>query len=378
MQTLRFLLYKEFRQIVRNRALLPLMLIMPIVQLLLLALAADFEVKNLKLYIVDQDGSAWSQRLTNQFEGSAYFILQDFGVDLMAAERAMDIGEADLILTIPANWERDLVRENRASVRLVANAIDGTKGLLGSSYAAQVIGSFNQQLIAEYGMRVQPVNASAQPSSGRIMVEFSNWYNPEMDYQTFMVPGILGLLVTMIGGFLSAINLVREKELGTIEQLNVTPLKKHHFLIGKLLPFWIIAMVDLGLGLIVGKLVYDIPIVGSVPLLFAFSGLYLLVVLGVGLLISTTSETQQQAMFVAWFFMVIFIFLSGLFTAIENMPTWAQQLTYLNPVRYFIEVVRLILLKGAGWAEIQTQTLIVAGYAVAINGLAVWSYRKRG
>ncbi len=378
MQTLRFLLYKEFRQIVRNRALLPLMLAMPIVQLLLLALAADFEVKNLKLYIVDQDGSAWSQRLTNQFEGSAYFILEDFGVDLMAAERAMDIGEADLILTIPANWERDLVREDRASVRLVANAIDGTKGLLGSSYAAQVIGSFNQQLIAEYGMRVQPVNAPAQPSSGRIMVEFSNWYNPEMDYQTFMVPGILGLLVTMIGGFLSAINLVREKELGTIEQLNVTPLKKHHFLIGKLLPFWIIAMVDLGLGLIVGKLVYDIPIVGSVPLLFAFSGLYLLVVLGVGLLISTTSETQQQAMFVAWFFMVIFIFLSGLFTAIENMPTWAQQLTYLNPVRYFIEVVRLILLKGAGWAEIQTQTAIVAVYALVINTLAVWSYRKRG
>ena len=197
-----------------------------------------------------------------------------------------------------------------------------------------------------------------------------------MDYKTFMVPGILALLVTMIGGFLSSMNIVKEKEIGTIEQINVTPIQKYHFIIGKLLPFWVLALGELAIGLLAGKLLYDIPMVGNLFLLFGFSGLYLFVVLGLGLFISTITETQQQAMFISWFFMVIFIFLSGMFTAIENMPGWAQQLTYFNPVRYFMEVIRMVMLKGSDLGNISTQIWILVGYALAINGLAVWNYRK--
>ncbi len=376
MRTLRFLLYKEFRQIFRNTALLPLIFAMPIIQLIILAYAADFEVKNLQLYVVDQDQSSLSHRLSGKFTASNYFVMMGQGVVPVHAEKAMERGDAEIIIRIPAGWEQDLMRGEPAQVRIIANAIDGTKGALGSAYSARVIQDFNQQLLQEYGSKLGAV--SAMTTSGALEVEFRHWYNPNMDYKTFMVPGVLVLLVTMIGMFLSAMNIVREKELGTIEQLNVTPIKKYQFVLGKLLPFLALALFDFALGLLVARLLYNIPFEGSILLLFSFSILYLVLVLGLGLLISTISQTQQQAMFIAWFILVIFIFLSGLFTAIENMPSWAQKLTYLNPVRYFIEVIRLVMLKGATWADIQTQALIVGGYAAVVNLLAIWNYRKTG
>jgi len=180
----------------------------------------------------------------------------------------------------------------------------------------------------------------------------------------------------MIGAFLSAMNVVREKEIGTIEQLNVTPIKKYQFVIGKLLPFWIIALFELALGLLVAELFYDIPFLGPIWVIFLFAGIYLLLVLGMGLFISTTTDTQQQAMFVSWFFLVVFLLMSGLFTPIENMPDWAQTITLVNPVRYFIEVVRMVMLKGAGLVEIRYHIFTLLAFALAINGLAVWRYRK--
>lgn len=376
MRTLGFLLYKEFRQIFRNRALLPIIFLMPIIQLIVLAFAADFEVKNLKLYVVDQDQTQLSHRLSGKFAGSGYFLLQETGVVPVQAEAAMDEGAADIIIEIPGGWERDLMRGEAARVRVIANAIDGTKGGLGTAYGASVIQDFNQEIIEEYGSRVLGAQAMAGASGG-MELAYRHWYNPHMDYKTFMVPGILVLLVTMIGMFLSAMNIVREKELGTIEQINVTPIKKYQFLLGKLLPFLVLALFDMALGLGIARLLYQIPFEGSLWVLFGFTIMYLILVLGLGLLISTISETQQQAMFIAWFMLVIFIFLSGFFTAIENMPPWAQQITYLNPVRYFMEVIRLVMLKGATWADVKTQALVVGGYALAINALAVWNYRKR-
>ena len=171
----------------------------------------------------------------------------------------------------------------------------------------------------------------------------------------FMVPGILVLLVTMVTMFLGSMNVAREKEIGTIEQLNVTPIKKYQFIIGKLLPFWLIGLFELSFGLVIGKVLFNIPMVGSLGLVFLFAMVYMIVVLGMGLLISTAANTQQQAMFIAWFFLVIFILLSGLFTPIESMPKWAQTLTLVNPIRYFVEVMRGVLMKGAGFADIQQE-----------------------
>jgi len=191
-----------------------------------------------------------------------------------------------------------------------------------------------------------------------------------------MVPGILVLLVTMIGIFLAGMNIVREKEIGTIEQINITPIKKYQFITGKLLPFWIIGQFELALGLTIGKLLFGIPILGNLAVIFLFSSVYLLVILGIGLLISTLNNTQQQAMFISWFFMVIFILMSGLFTPVESMPVWAQKLNIVNPVSYFIQVVRMVILKGSGLIDIWRQFLSISVYAVLILSFAVWRYRK--
>ncbi len=202
------------------------------------------------------------------------------------------------------------------------------------------------------------------------------WYNETLNYKTFMVPGILVMLVTMITLFLSGMNIVREKEIGTLEQINVTPIKKHHFIIGKLFPFLVLGLVLLTVGLIIAKLLFNIPIVGSIGLLYLYTVVYILVVLGIGLFISNFTDTQQQAMFIAWFFMVIFILMSGLFTPIESMPKWAQVLTEFNPIKYFVQVMRMVMLKGAGFTDIYPQLIKTFAYAVLMNGLAVFSYKK--
>jgi ABC-2 type transport system permease protein len=185
------------------------------------------------------------------------------------------------------------------------------------------------------------------------------------------------VLITLMGMFLSSMNIVREKEIGTIEQLNVTPIRKWQFILGKLLPFWFISLFMLAVGLAIGKLAFDIPLLGSLPLLFAFAAVYLWVMLGLGLFISTVSDTQQQSMFLSWFFLVIFVLLSGLFTPIDNMPRWAQMITWFNPVSYFVEVIRMVLLKGSGFAQIAKEFGVIALFAVVINGIAVLNYRKQ-
>jgi ABC-2 type transport system permease protein len=191
-----------------------------------------------------------------------------------------------------------------------------------------------------------------------------------------MVPGILVLLVTMITLFLAGMNIVREKEVGTLEQINVTPIKKHEFIIGKLFPFWVIGMGLLTIGLIIAKVLFNVPIVGSIALMYVYNSIYILVILGMGLFISNFTDTQQQAMFISWFFVVIFILMSGLFNPIESMPKWAQNLTEFNPIKYFVEVMRMVMLKGADIHDISPQLLKTLGYAILMNGLAVWSYKK--
>jgi ABC-2 type transport system permease protein len=223
-----------------------------------------------------------------------------------------------------------------------------------------------------YALEMMPAQRGA--SSLEIRELFA--YNPNLDYKFFMVPGILVLLVTLVGMLLSAMNIVREKEIGTIEQLNVTPIRRWQFISAKMLPFWIIGLLELAFGLVIARLVFNVPMIGNVALVFVAAAVYLLVVLSIGLLISTITQTQQQAMFIAWFFLVIFILMSGLFTPIQSMPDWAQAVTRLNPVSYFIEIMRRVLLKGAGWQSIQYLVGSLAIYAAITMSVAVWRYRK--
>jgi ABC-2 type transport system permease protein len=374
MRIILYLIQKEFLQIFRNKTNLPILFVMPVVQLIVLSYAADFEIKNLKVYWMDNDQSSASRQLYRDLTASGYFTIAGTGFDHTAAAAALDKNEADLVVEIPAGMEKKLVRKEPQQLQVIVNAIDGTKAGLANYYFGRILGDYNQRELTDLQMRVV---ADGQPIARQVInVESSFWFNPELNYKTFMVPGILVLLVTMISAFLSSMNIVREKEIGTIEQIYVTPIQKYQFVIGKLLPFWLLGLMVLSIGLIVAKVVFNIPFVGSVGLIYAFSAIYLLLVLGFGLLISTLTDTQQQAMFLAWFFLVVFILMGGLFTAVENMPGWAQTATLFNPVRYFIEFVRLVMLKGAGWQETRFFFAVIFGYAVLLNGLAILNYKK--
>ncbi|MDA0195373.1 MAG: ABC transporter permease [Bacteroidetes bacterium] len=371
MRVLFYILQKEFLQIFRNKAMLPIIFVLPIVQMVILTFAADFELDHITYTYVDSDLSATSKRLLAKFEDSPYFQLSRTSDDFKDGMEALDQNEATLMLRIPQGFSHDLQKEKKAMIMLDVNSIDGQAATLSFSYATGIISMYNKEIIMEW-------NGLAREVSLPVETRVRYWFNEEMEYKNLMVPGILALLITMVGMFLSAMNIVREKEIGTIEQINVTPISKTHFLIGKMFPFWIIALFELGFGLTIGRLIFEIPLNGSIPLLFAYSAIYMLVVLGIGLWISSFTDTQQQAMFMAWFFIVIFILMSGLFTPIENMPQWAQALTYINPVAYYIKVVRAILLKGSNFYDLQFDFLVITIFAAVMMGLALLSYRKRG
>ena len=372
MKTILFIIQKEFKQIFRNKSMLPIIFILPLMQLVILSNAASFEVKNIKFSYIDHDRSAASRELVSKFQASNYFdVLAQFP-SKNEANLQMQNGHVDVILEIPIHFERNLIKQQNTNLSVSINAIDGAAAGVSNVYITQIISGFNQSIQTQlqtynHGNFVQPENIMTIPSF---------WYNKTLNYKTFMVPGILVLLVTMLSLFLSSMNIVREKEVGTLEQINVTPIKKHQFIIGKLFPFWVLGLVILTVGLIIAKVIFNVPILGNIFLIYGFTSVYLILILGIGLFISNHTETQQQAMFIAWFFTVIFILMSGLFTPIESMPTWAQNVTYFNPIRYFVEVIRMVMLKGAGFNEIKEQMSIIAIYAFVINGFAVWSYRK--
>ena len=371
MRTLKFLLHKEFRQIFRNKPLLAMLFAAPIMQLLVLPLAADFEIKNINIVIVDHDKSAYSQRLSSKIIASGYFKMIDLPASFDDAFPYIESDQADLILEIPAGFERNLHRESNEKLFIAINAINGMKGSLGGSYLNRIIADFNADLRSKW---VQPPRFKPIPT---IEVTYSNWFNVLMNYRFFMVPGILVLLVSMIGAYMSSLNVVRESEIGTIEQINVTPIKKHLFILGKLIPFWIIGMIIFTVGLFgIGWLIYGIVPVGNLFLLYAYLSLYLVAVLGLGLLISTYSQTQQQAMSIAFFFMMIFALMSGLFTPIESMPKWAYTLTQFSPITYFIKVMRMIVLKGSGFRDIRYHFVIMSGFAIILNLWAILNYKK--
>ena len=371
MKLLIILLQKELRQISRDPAIFRILFIMPMIQLLILPLAADYEIKNINLGVVDHDHSEYSRKMVNKIISSGYFRLKDYSPTFPQGLQSIEKGKTDLILEIPAHFERDLVKENKSTLFIAVDAINGVKAGLGSAYLQGIIQEYNQEIRQQW---VQFPKFNPQP---QIEVTFSDWYNPNMNYRLFMVPGILVMLVTMIGSNFASNNIVREKEMGTIDQINVTPIKKWQFILGKLIPFWLLAMTVLTMGLVIARAVYGIIPLGHYLTIYTFAAIYLLAVLGLGLLMSTYAQTQQQSMLVAFFVTMIFNLLSGLYTPIESMPQWAQIITKFNPVSYFIQVMRMVVLKGSGLADIKYHILAILGFAVFFNSWAILNYRKR-
>jgi ABC-2 type transport system permease protein len=376
MRRIFFLAQAELLHVVRDRATLTQVLVVPMVQILILANAATFEIRDTRMWVVDLDRTAVSRGLVNRFAASGHFDITGTAPSLDAANESLLRGETTLALVIPRDFEANVARTGRANVELVVNAEKGAAAGIVQAYAATILGSYSAE-----AARLRPSAFSAAGAAAgalpRIDIRYRSRYNPTLNYQHYMVPGLLVALVTMIGTLLTAQNIAREKELGTLEQLNVTPITRGQFIAGKLLPFWLIGLIELALGLTLGVVVFDVPVRGSVLLLFGVAGLYLLVALGIGLWISTIVDTQQQAMFVAFFIINIYMLMSGLFTPIDSMAPWAQTAAELNPVRHFVAISRAILIKGAGFADIVRPLTFLAVFAAVVLTSAVLQYRKR-
>jgi len=370
MRKIKYILQKEFIQVFRNKTMLPLILGVPIIQLVILVHAATLEMKSIDMFVVDKDLSSLSHKLINKFEGSPFYNISGISFSMDEANEIIEKNGADCILHIPYGFERNLMRENQSEIQFLIDGINGTAASLINAYSSSVISDFNRNIIVD--ITQMPNLKDMNP----VNVETSYWYNPELNYKIYMLPGILVILVTIVSMFLAAMNIVREKEMGTIEQLNVTPIRKVEFIVGKLVPFMIIALFELAFGLTIGRLFFHIPMVGNLGLLFGFTVIYLLVVLGLGLFISTISSTQQQVMFIAFFFMLVFILMSGIFTPTESMPVWAQRVNIINPFYYFMRVIRMILLKGSGFWDISYEFFSLLVYAIIMLSLSVWRYRK--
>jgi ABC-2 type transport system permease protein len=376
-----FLAQAEVLHVVRDRATLAQVLVIPVVQLLILSNVATFTVRNTPTYVVDFDHTSTSRGLVDRLMASGYFMVLGSSASPDLANDALLAGRVTLVLTIPRDFEASLVRTRSAPVELSVNAEKGSAAGIVPAYASRILASYARELTT----RFRPAPAGARSGAGSapfagsspVDIRVRSWYNPTLNYQHYMVPGILVALVTMIGTLLTAQNIAREKELGTLEQLNVTPITRGQFIAAKLLPFWALAQIELAAGLIAGRLVFGIPMQGSLFLLFGVAAIYLAVALGIGLWISTLVETQQQAMFVTFFILNVYLLMSGLFTPIDSMAPWVQTISLLNPVRHFVAISRAILVKGAGIGEIaQPLGLLIASAGIVLT-LAIRQYSKR-
>lgn len=370
MRTIFYLIRKEFLQIFRNKFIGKAIFAVPIVQMLILVPAVTFEIRNVSICLIDRDMTSESRRLISQLEGSTFFKIRYSTFSDEEAERMLHSNKCDMILKIPAGFAKDAGQGILTKPLAVINAINSSGAQLTWAYFSGVIRDFNIEIAT------QRPGSTALSFMPQINISNRYWYNEMLNYKYFMLPGILVILVTAIGFLLAGLNLVREKEVGTIEQMNVTPVMKYQFITAKMVPFILIGLVDLALGLIIGKIFFNIPFEGSTGLLFLGSFIFLIAVLGLALFISTFSSTQQQYMFVAFFFMIVFILMSGVFTPIESMPVWAQKFNILNPMAYLMRINRMVMLKGSGFQDISRDIYALVIIAIAFTLLAVRKYRK--
>ncbi len=368
----RFLLEKEFKQIARNRFLPKLILAYPVIMMILMPWAANLDVKDIRLTVIDSDRSSFSKTLAAKASGSDYFKEAIYSDSYAMAIESIEKGESDILLEIPQGFEKGLMNGLSQEVFIASNAVDGIRGSIAASYLASVVNDYSAHLLKQRGIQ----RGMSNKKLPGVQIISNVKYNPTMDYKMFMVPALMVIIITIIGGFLPALNIVSEKEAGTIEQINVTPVSKFKFIFSKLIPYWIIGFVILTNTLILARVLYGIVPLGSIFEFYLLSLLFLMVVSGFGLLISTNSATMQQAMFVMFFFLLIMILMSGLFTPVNSMPAWAQYVAALNPMKYFTEIMRMLFLKGSGIAEMMKQIIILCGFAVVLNLWAVLSYHK--
>ena len=357
---IRYLIWKEFLQIRRNAFLPRLIVAFPIVIMCVMPWVLNMEVKSIVVGVVDNDRSTESRQLANAIEASRYFVAGGMKPTYQSALKEIEKGKADVVLVIPPDYSRDLAQGRRPQVLIAANAVNGTKGSMGSAYLSQI------------------VTAHAMSDAGAVQEKIQTLllYNKHQNYKVFMIPALLAIVMLLMTGFLPTLNIVGEKEAGTIEQINVTPVSKWAFILAKLIPYWIIALFIVTACLLLSWAIYGITSAGPLWLIYVLAMLLALFVSSFGLTISNYSDSMQQAVFVMWFFIVCMILLSGLFTPTRSMPSWAYLTTYVNPMHYFIDAVRTVFVRGGGFSSIVHQLVALLAIGLLMAAWAVQSYKK--
>lgn len=373
MKTILNIIKKEFLQLRQDKKMLGISFIAPIFQLLILGYAASLDVSDIPLIVCDMDNSAASRELVNHFTATGYFSVKGFVERHEDVDHWLDDGHASIALVIPKGFQRDLGKGISTPLQLIADGTETVSAGIGFSYASMIVSQYSQNILLESLMKRGQIRLPA-----RITPEVRVWYNPELKSRNFMVPGVLGLLLMVMTVILTSLAIVKEKELGTLEQIIVTPIRPFQLIIGKLAPFFIIGVIDVVLVVFVALFIFGLPVKGSILLLIFLSIIFLMTTLGLGLFTSTISHTQQQAMMTAiFFFMLPMIFFSGFVFPIENMPLILQYLSYLIPLRYYFVIVRGLFLKGVGIEFLWQQAAALLVFGIIILGLSVARFRKK-
>ena len=366
MRTFIVLVKKEFLQIRRNSFLPRLIVAFPILVMLLMPLIMTMDVRNVNIALVDLDRSTASRRIASHINASEYLTLAQTSAEYPLAMEALEQGAVDVIVQIPYNFERDMAVATPERISITANAVNATKGGMGMQYVVQTIARTLTELRGE-----------KSPAKLSELVTIENRYNPTLNYRHYMIPALMIILFILICGFLPALSIVGEKESGTIEQINVTPISRFMFILSKLVPYWIIGLFVVTVAMLVARLVYGLAPVGSIGAIYFGALLFILTISGFSLTIANFSETMQQTMFVMFFFIMTFMLMSGLLTPIDSMPVWAQRFTLILPPRYFVEVLRSVYLKGTTIAELWTNFVALGVFALIFNLLAALTYKKQ-
>lgn len=399
MKTLGFLLQKEFIQIFRDRTMLTIIVLICVIELFVLPRAATIDLKRIKMSVVDHDRSSVSGNLIRKMVASDLFVISCYSDSYEEALKAMERNEANCVVVIPKGFEKELMNGRPGKMMLSMDAVNGVRAGIGSFYALQVVNQFVNEERAALGFQqgfpeislasltgermncapgelVIPGIQGGQPVVELVGMESNYRYNPDMTSKLFRIPAIIAMLIALIGCVLSAMNIVTEKENGTIEQMNVSPVRKSVFILSKLIPFWVIGLGILTLSLVLVRVMYGVVPVGSYGSIYVFSFLFLVAFVGLGMLLSTYSNTQQQAMLLCFFFLMIACLLCGMWTPVRSMPGWARVIADLNPMRYYVEAMRLFFAFSSGLRDVLPQMGAMCVFIVVFNGWAMWNYKK--
>ena len=371
-ERLKQMLVKEFIQALRDPRMRAILFVMPVVQLIVFGYAVTTDVQRVPTAVYDLDRSVASREVVRRFAASKYFAVVEYLTTESEARQALDHGQVSVVLRLNAGFENDLRAGRTAQLQVLLDGSDSNTAAIVAGYAARIAAQYSENLLVA---RLERLRRSAATSPG-VTLETRAWFNENLESIYFYVPGVVAILVTLITLLLTSMAVVREKEIGTMEQILVTPITPLEFILGKTIPFALISFADVILVTSIGVLWFGVPVRGNPPLLLFSTALYLMTTLGVGLVISTFSNTQQQAMMGTFFFYMPAMLLSGFMFPIANMPTVVQWLTYLNPMRYFLVIIRGIFLKGVGVSVLWPQMLALLIIGVITLGLASRRFRK--